>query len=101
MFGTTIGIAFALTSVASGFSLAFGGMSFVLTAAAVATALAIVLLALVKVPEKEIPARPEGTPQMPGKDKRFDIAGTIRAPSGLLRSSSSQLQNLLGGVSWP
>ena len=82
MFGTTIGIAFGLTSVASGISLAFGGMGFVLVAAAIATALAIVLLALVPIPEKEVSRqRPTAgsRPGAPGWTKRIDIRGTIRA----------------------
>ena len=104
MFGTTIGIAFALTSVASGISLAFGGMTFVLLAAVIATALAIVLLALIPIPEREILARPEGgaPPERPGKDKRIDIAGTIRAvkavPGLFALIFFTTFNNFLGGV---
>jgi MFS transporter, DHA3 family, multidrug efflux protein len=43
LFGTVMGISFAITSIASGFSLAFGGMVFVLAAAIVCTVIAYVL----------------------------------------------------------
>jgi len=102
MFGTTIGIAFALTSVASGISLAFGGMTFVLYAAAIATAIAIVLLALVPIPEKEVLARPEGAPEGPPAKKTVDIAGTIRAvkavPGLFALIFFTTFNNFLGGV---
>ena len=106
MFGTTIGIAFALTSVASGVSLAFGGMTFVLTAAVIATALAIVLLSLVKVPERGVLPRPEAgaPPAMPGtgQEKRIDVAGTIRAvkavPGLFALIFFATFNNFLGGV---
>jgi DHA3 family multidrug efflux protein-like MFS transporter len=104
MFGTTIGIAFALTSVASGVSLAFGGMAFVLLAAAVATGIAIVLLALVPIPEKEVVARPEGrdAEATAAEGKRVDIAGTIRAvgavPGLFALIFFTTFNNFLGGV---
>ena len=44
LFGTTVGVAFALTSVGSGVALAFGGMTFVLVAALAATVVALALL---------------------------------------------------------
>lgn len=104
MFGTTIGIAFGLTSVASGISLAFGGMAFVLAAAAIATILAIALLALVSIPDKEMnrvleaPGPAEPTPQ----GKRIDILGTIRAvravPGLFALIFFATFNNFLGGV---
>jgi len=112
MFGTTIGVAFALTSVASGVSLAFGGMGFVLLAAAVATALAIVLLALVPINESEtaraadsapLPtvAAPDPSPA-PREPKRTDIPGTIRAvkavPGLFALIFFTTFNNFLGGV---
>jgi MFS transporter, DHA3 family, multidrug efflux protein len=100
MFGTTIGIAFGLTSVASGIALAFGGMRLVLLAAAVATALAIVLIALVPIPEREI-VREEGAEEAPA-DKRIDIRGTIRAvgavPGLFALVFFTTFNNFLGGV---
>jgi DHA3 family multidrug efflux protein-like MFS transporter len=104
LFGTTIGIAFALTSVASGVSLAFGGMGFVLYAAAAATVLAIVLLSLVEIPEKEILARPGEAPPpgTPGKHKSIDLAGTVRAvravPGLFALIFFTTFNNFLGGV---
>jgi DHA3 family multidrug efflux protein-like MFS transporter len=96
MFGTTMGLAFGLTSVASGVSLAFGGMTFVLLAAAAATALAIVLLALVEVPEP-----PRAAPDGSGRE-RVDLAGTVRAvrtvPGLFALVFFSAFNNFLGGV---
>ena len=112
MFGTTIGVAFALTSVASGVSLAFGGMTFVLVAAAIATVIAIVLLVLLPLPEKApagegvaaaTPAaspndRAEATPPV----KRIDVAGTIRAvkavPGLFALIFFTTFNNFMGGV---
>jgi DHA3 family multidrug efflux protein-like MFS transporter len=95
MFGTTIGIAFGLTSVASGISLAFGGMAFVLTVAVVATALAIVLLALVPIPEPEAVRAAEG-------HTRIDVRGTVRAvgavPGLFALIFFTTFNNFLGGV---
>ena len=81
MFGTTIGIAFGLTSVASGVSLAYGGMTFVLLAAIVATAIALVLLARLPVPETRV--EPEARPPVESApaDTRIALRGTIRAVS--------------------
>jgi MFS transporter, DHA3 family, multidrug efflux protein len=124
MFGTTIGIAFGITSVASGISLAFGGMGFVLLAAAIATLLAIVMLALIPIPEREIiragagtvpqtVALPEGTrkeetaeypPQLGSTEtgKGIDIRGTIRAvaavPGLFALIFFTTFNNFLGGV---
>jgi DHA3 family multidrug efflux protein-like MFS transporter len=96
MFGTTIGIAFGLTSVASGVSLAYGGMSFVLLAAAAGTAVAIGLLALLPVPEPaQAPADEHGR-------ERVDLAGTIRAvravPGLFALVFFAAFNNFLGGV---
>jgi MFS transporter, DHA3 family, multidrug efflux protein len=51
MFGTVTGVAFGLTSVASGVSLAFGGMRFVLVAAVVGTIVSLALLTLLPIDE--------------------------------------------------
>lgn len=115
MFGTTIGIAFALTSVASGVSLAFGGMAFVLLAAVIATAIAIALLALVPIPDKATAGTGDGPipPAMVATDepgpaeatapgKHVDIAGTIRAvqavPGLFALVFFTTFNNFLGGV---
>ena len=105
MFGTTIGIAFGLTSVASGISLAFGGMGFVLLAAAIATALAIVLLAARPDPrERDHPHRRWRHRAYGGarSGKRIDIRGTIRAvkavPGLFALIFFTTFNNFLGGV---
>jgi MFS transporter, DHA3 family, multidrug efflux protein len=115
MFGTTIGIAFGITSVASGVSLAFGGMEFVLLAAAIATALAIGMLALVPVPEKEVirgangpvpptvafpEAREPGVGASEGRG--IDLHGTIQAVKAVRGLFAliffTTFNNFLGGV---
>jgi DHA3 family multidrug efflux protein-like MFS transporter len=106
MFGTTIGIAFGLTSVASGISLAFGGMGFVLVVAAIATALAIVLLALIPIPETAILHTGEGAtataPAAAPGGEGIDIRGTIRAvgavPGLFALIFFTTFNNFLGGV---
>ena len=99
MFGTTVGVAFALTSVASGVALAYGGMLFVLASAAAATALAIVLLSLVEIPEREVVPAAEGAP---APDRRVDVRGTIRAvaavPGLFALIFFTTFNNFLGGV---
>ena len=124
MFGTTIGIAFGITSVASGISLAFGGMAFVLLTAVVATVLAIVALAMIRIPERGIihtggsvpqtVAVPEGgrpalnqmehAPQLASgvAGKGIDIRGTIRSvkavPGLFALIFFTTFNNFLGGV---
>lgn len=98
MFGTTVGVAFALTSVASGFALAKGGMVFVLASAMAATVVAIVLLVLVPIPEREI-IHADGAP---AEAKRVDVRGTIRAVSAVPGLFAliffTTFNNFLGGV---
>jgi MFS transporter, DHA3 family, multidrug efflux protein len=114
MFGTTIGIAFGITSVASGISLAFGGMEFVLLAAATATALAIAMLVLLPIPEKDVirvgdSAAPptvalEGGEPAEGasKGRGIDLSGTIHAVKAVRGLFAliffSTFNNFLGGV---
>jgi MFS transporter, DHA3 family, multidrug efflux protein len=114
MFGTTIGVAFAITSVASGISLAFGGMEFVLLASAIATALAIAMLVLVPIPEREVIRAGDGatSPALalqagePGdgapEGRGIDLPGTIqavRAVRGLFALIFfTTFNNFLGGV---
>ena len=98
MFGTTIGVAFGITSVASGISLAFGGMGFVLVVAAIATLLAIVLLAFVPIPEKQVIHTAEGG----AKGGKIDVLGTIRAvkavPGLFALIFFTTFNNFVGGV---
>lgn len=99
LFGTVIGIAFGITSVISGISLAFGGMKFVLIVAIAASILAIVALLLIRVHE-ELPAHDPASTEPRKKD--IDIRGTIQAVRsipglfGLIFFST--FNNFLGGV---
>ncbi|HYR27751.1 MAG TPA: MFS transporter [Thermoanaerobaculia bacterium] len=96
LFGTVIGIAFGITSVASGVTLAYGGMRLVLIIAIAATIVAIVMLALIRVDE-EAPAASAET----GK-KEIDLRGTIQAvrniPGLFALIFFTTFNNLLGGV---
>jgi DHA3 family multidrug efflux protein-like MFS transporter len=99
MYGTMHGVAFGLTSVISGVSLAFGGMAFVLVAAIIATILAvIVLVLLVPIPERT----PIHTAEEQSTKGRIDVAGTFRAvravPGLFALIFFSAFNNLLGGV---
>lgn len=99
MFGTVMGVAFGITSVASGLVLGFLGMWYVLAIAVVGTAIAIGLLVLLPIPEKEIIHTHEG--EEPAK-KKVDIKGTIAAikkiPGLFPLIFFTTFNNLLGGV---
>lgn len=96
LFGTVMGISFAITSVASGLVLAFGGMFWVLTVAILLTILALVVLSLAPIPEKEIIHVQTGIP------KRIDIKGTIAViktiPGLFPLIFFTTFNNFLGGV---
>jgi DHA3 family multidrug efflux protein-like MFS transporter len=99
MYGTMHGVAFGLTSVISGVSLAFGGMAFVLVAAIAATILAaIALMLLVPIPEKTL-IHTADHEAVPGK---VDLAGTFRAvravPGLFALIFFTTFNNFLGGV---
>lgn len=96
MFGTVMGISFALTSVASGFILAFGGMFWVLGVAIFLTSIALIYLLILDIAEKKIvPAQGE-------KPKGMDIRGTIAAISAIPGLFAliffTTFNNFLGGV---
>ncbi len=74
LFGTVMGVSFAITSVASGVTLAFAGMFWVLVKAVVLTLVAIATLQLIQFKEKKI-LHTEYT----AKEGRVDNAGTIKA----------------------
>jgi MFS transporter, DHA3 family, multidrug efflux protein len=97
LFGTVIGVAFGITSVASGITLAFGGMRLVLLIAIVATVLAIVALSLIPVHEN----RPVHSAEHPQK-KEIDLRGTIRVvrniPGLFALIFFTTFNNFLGGV---
>lgn len=96
MFGTVIGIAFGITSVASGVALAHLGMSWVLVIAIGMTFVAIVMLALTPIEEREIVHLTEGAPG------RIDLRGSmaaVRSIPGLLPLIFfTTFNNFLGGV---
>jgi DHA3 family multidrug efflux protein-like MFS transporter len=98
MFGTMHGIAFGITSVASGVSLAFGGMIFVLIAAIVAIVLAMLALALLPMSEKA----PVHRAQPQERRGRVDLKGTVRAvgavPGLFALIFFGCFNNFLGGV---
>lgn len=96
MFGTVMGVSFAITSVASGFALAYGGMSFVLGVSVLGTVVAMAALASIRVDEKPVPRAADGKPG------RVDLKGTIaavRAIPGLFALIFfTTFNNFLGGV---
>lgn len=95
LYGTVTGVSFALTSVASGITLAFGGMSTVLAVAVAFTALSIILLFLIHDPEKGIVHTHE-------KKQKIDIRGTLSAihavPGLLALIIFTTFNNFLGGI---
>lgn len=95
LLGTVLGISFAITSVASGFALAFGGMAFVLLIALGCTIAAMVVLSLISILEEKII-------QTEAKPKRVDIRGTIKAvkavPGLFALIFFTTFNNFLGGV---
>lgn len=96
LFGTVMGVSFALTSVGSGITLAFGGMNIVLLIAMILTAIAILILTLIKIPEKTT------THHNNPNHKKMDIKGTIRVmrqtPGLIPLIIFTTFNNLLGGV---
>jgi DHA3 family multidrug efflux protein-like MFS transporter len=98
LFGTVIGIAFGITSVASGLVLAFGGMKLVLIIAIVGTTLAIIALSLLSFDEgRPVPVEGEAP-----KPKEIDLRGTIQAvraiPGLFALIFFTTFNNFLGGV---
>lgn len=97
MFGTVIGISFALTSVASGLVLGFLGMFWVLAVALILTFCALIYLYFVHIPEKKI-IHSEANPQPQG----MDFAGTLKIVFGVPGLFAliifNTFNNFLGGV---
>lgn len=96
LFGTVMGISFAITSVASGLVLGFLGMIWVLAVAVVFTAIAVIVLVLIPVEEKGI-IHTEGA-----KQNKIDIRGTIKVikkiPGLFPLIFFATFNNFLGGV---
>ncbi len=95
MTGMTMGIAFLIVSVISGFLVAWGGMYYVFLFSLFFTVVAIVHLLMVSLPEPEI-VHVEGGPGM------VDIRGTIKAirevPGLFPLIFFTTFNNFLGGV---
>ncbi len=93
--GTATGVAFLVVSVISGLLIGFGGMHYALGFAVVMTIVAMVHLAFLKIPEKEIVHTED-------KPKTIDIKGTIKAirvvPGLLALILFATFNNFLGGV---
>lgn len=93
--GTMNGISFAITSVASGLILAYGGMVTVLIVAVTTTMLAALHLSFVTITEKLLPNN-ESHPQ------KIDLKGTIKAVSAIPGLFAliffTTFNNFLGGV---
>jgi MFS transporter, DHA3 family, multidrug efflux protein len=96
MFGTVMGVSFAITSLASGLVLGFLGMNWVLIIAIICTILAIGILLLIQVPEHEVVHSQSEAP------KKIDIKGTIKAirsiPGLFALIFFTTFNNFLGGV---
>lgn len=96
LFGTISGISFAITSVASGLVLGFLGMIWVLVVCIVFSIIALIHLAFLDIPEKDI-VHTEET-----KAKKVDIKGTIKVirsiPGLFPLIFYATFNNFLGGV---
>lgn len=93
--GTTTGISFLVTSVISGLLVGHSGMYWVLVLASLTTALAIIHLWFVEIPEKKIV-------HVEGQSKKIDIKGTLAAiskiPGLFALILFATFNNFLGGV---
>lgn len=96
--GMVTGIGFLVTSLISGFLVAWGGIYYVLIFALSLTLVAFLHLLFVQIPEKR-PEHVEGTPK---EKKRMDIRGTIRivaaVPGLFALIFFSTFNNFIGGM---
>ncbi len=94
--GTVTGIGFIITSVFSGLAIGFLGMGWTLVIAVILTALALIHIYFVQIPEKEIVHDPELA------NKKVDIRGSIAAigavPGLFALLIFSTFNNFIGGV---
>lgn len=101
MSGTMIGIAFSITSFASGIVLAYWGMPGVMALAIGFTLLALLHLSLIDIPEEDI-VHTASESKEEAKKGKIDIRGTIKviqAVPGLFGLLFfNVINNLLGGV---
>lgn len=80
MFGTTMGIAFGITSVASGIILGTYGMSAILILGIIGSLLASTLMFLLPLPEPQSASKDQNGEKI---DKKMDIKGTIQIIKGV------------------
>lgn len=96
LYGTVMGISFAITSVASGLVLAYGGMVLVLMSAMVFTVISMLFLLFIPIPEKKVINGHHDAP------KKIDVKGTILAIRGIPGMFGliffNTFNNFLGGV---
>ncbi len=95
MVGTVQGLAFLVTSVFSGLSIGLLGMGWTLAIAVVATSIALVHLALLRIPEAQ-PRTADG--KAPSIDLRGSIAVIRQRPGLFSLILFTTLNNLIGGV---
>lgn len=100
LFGTVMGIAFGITSVASGVVLAYAGMFWVLVTAIVFTILALIHLYLIPLKQKKIKRNKLSATQ--SFTQQVDIPGTITAiktvPGLFALIFFTMFNNFLGGA---
>lgn len=98
MAGMVMGISFSVSSIASGFILSLAGFTWVLLIGLLLTALTIIHLLMIRIPEKDLVFTEE-------KPKKLDIAGTIavlRSIPGIFSLIFfTTFNNFLGGVFMP
>jgi DHA3 family multidrug efflux protein-like MFS transporter len=106
MFGTVMGISFAITSVASGIILANGGMKMVLLISIIVTSLSLVILSFIKISERKAEHQTHDSHHPKTAEtieaKNIDIKGTIKIvrniPGLMPLILFTTFNNLLGGV---
>lgn len=100
MFGTVMGISFAITSVASGMVIGFLGMGWALLIAVILSVVAVVHLFFIHIGEDKVLHIQEE--DMPAPTSKLDIKGTIRAISSIPGLFAliffTTFNNFLGGV---
>lgn len=96
LYGTVSGIAFAITSVASGFMLAYTGMTGVMVTAIVGTIVSLLVVVTLPITEKKIIHTGQEPP------KKIDIKGTLKVVRGIPGMMAlilfATINNFLGGA---
>lgn len=97
--GSMMGIAFTITSVASGLVLAYGGMFSVLFSSVILTAVALIQLSMMNIVENRIiHIQPDGTETKKGMDIKGTIAVIAAIPGLFALIFFNMFNNFLGGV---